>query len=128
MRLSTERGFSLTELVVLIVVLCILAVVAVPIYYNLSVQENIRAERSTVVSVREGIETYRRDREGKAGVPPFPTALDDARDGKATIANRFFGGVMVEGSVASGWTKAGNSYTGPNKGIYTYKSSDGSFK
>lgn len=125
--MQTGAKFNITELVMIIVVLCILAVVAVPIYYNLCAEARIASERTVAGNVRAGIQAYHANHT-EAGAHVYPAALDDAKDGKAGLTNRFFEKVLSEGGVVSDWTKQGNKYTGPNNGTYTYNNTDGSFK
>jgi Tfp pilus assembly protein PilE len=127
MQPGAQLKFNLTELVMIIVVLCILAVVAVPIYYNLCAQARIDSERTVVGNVRAGIQSYHA-RHVEGGVRVYPPALDDAKDGPASLTNSFFGAVLAEGGVISDWSKKEKTYTGPNRGAYTYNRTDGTFR
>jgi len=127
MQAQTGSKFNITELVMIIVVLCILTVVAVPIYYNLCAEARISSERTTVHMVRAGIQAYSAAH-AQGGAGAYPAALDGARDGAAGLTNRFFEKVLSEGGVVSEWKKQGNRYSGPNSGTYTYNNTDGSFK
>ena len=117
----SKKGFTLIELVMIIVILGVLAAVAIPKYYNLLSDANTAAEKGVVGGVRAGIHTY--FAQNKA----WPTTLDSASDGAATSSNAFFTTVLSQGGVQSDWTKATLTYTGPASGAYTYDNSDGSF-
>ena len=53
-----KKGFTLIELVMIIIILGILAVVAIPRYFELSDQAKAAAEDGVVGGVRGGIHTY----------------------------------------------------------------------
>ena len=116
-----NRGFTLIELVMIIVILGILAAVAVPKYYSLVSDANTAAEKGVVGGVRAGIHTY------YAQNKSWPTTLDSATDGAATESNAFFDTVLAQGGITDNWSKASTVYTGPASNAYTYDNSDGSF-
>ena len=53
-----NSGFTMIELVMVIVVLGILALIAMPQFYNLSVPAKAASEEGIVGGVRAGIATY----------------------------------------------------------------------
>jgi prepilin-type N-terminal cleavage/methylation domain-containing protein len=115
-----NKGFTLMELVMIIVILGILAVIAIPKYFDLQQDAKEAAEKGVVGSVRAGLYTY------YAKNKNYPTALGGA-DGAATKANPLFNVVLTDG-ITQDWTKAGANFTGPNSGVYVYDSVNGSFK
>lgn len=118
-----KRGFTLIELVMVIVILGILAVVAIPRYFNLRSDAQSAAENGVVGGVRAGIHTY------FAQNKVWPTALDSAlASTNASTTNPFFDDVLAQGGVTADWVKdATGNYVGPASTVYNYDSSDGSF-
>ncbi|OGX29723.1 MAG: hypothetical protein A2705_03285 [Omnitrophica WOR_2 bacterium RIFCSPHIGHO2_01_FULL_52_10] len=128
-----NQGFTLIELIMVIVILGILAVVAIPRFTNLSINANASAEQGVVGGVRAGIATLHAD--NVAAIPPvvpnYPTTLDGAAVAACTTTNACFGTVLSQGGVTSSWVKTGAlTYTGPDTvaGLtYTYDPATGAF-
>ncbi|MFH1645585.1 MAG: type II secretion system protein [Candidatus Omnitrophota bacterium] len=118
-----KKGFTLIELVMIIVVLGILAAVAIPKYYDLTSEAQSASEEGVVGGVRAGVHTY------YAQNRAWPSTLDDAAaSSAASKTNAFFDNVLAQGGVTDDWSKdADGNYVGPNSGVYVYSSSDGSF-
>jgi prepilin-type N-terminal cleavage/methylation domain-containing protein len=118
-----KKGFTLIELIMVIVILGILAAVAVPQYFNLQAQAQNASERGVVGGIRAGIQTY------FAQNRAFPAALDTVGAGTACgTATACFINVLGQGGITADWThEAGLQYTGPNGGTYTYNSTSGAF-
>ena len=127
-----QRGFTLIELVMIIVILGILAAVAIPIYFNLAGQANAAAERGVVGGVRAGISTFL----ANSATHIFPGALDTAAVGVCTTTgvNACFATVLAQGGIYDGsWTKvSATTYRGPNFAVngitYTYTAATGAFQ
>jgi MSHA pilin protein MshA len=118
-----RKGFTLIELIMIIVILGILAAVAIPKYFNLQSDANTAAEKGVVGGVRAGIHTY------FAQNKTFPGSLDGASPAVCSSSNVCFDTVLSQGGITSDWTKASaNTYTGPAGTTYTYTSSSGEFK
>ncbi len=110
MRLN-RKGFTLIELVMIIVILGILAAVAIPRYVSMQGEAKIAAEKGVVGGVRAGIMTY------FAKNKAWPTTL---------TTTTIFDEVLTE--TPDDWTQSGTTYTGPGGGSYTYDNTNGSFK
>jgi prepilin-type N-terminal cleavage/methylation domain-containing protein len=118
-----RKGFTLIELIMIIVILGILAAVAVPKYFNLQTSAKTAAEKGVVGGVRAGIYTY--FAQNKA----YPATLDSASTAACSASNICFDTVLQQGGVTSDWTKASaTSYTGPAGTTYTYTAGTGDFK
>jgi MSHA pilin protein MshA len=116
-----SKGFTLIELVMVIVILAILAAVAIPKYFDLQNDARAAAEKGVVGGVRAGIYTY------YASNKAFPTTLDAAADGACAAC---FATVLSQGGVTDNtWSKtSSNTYTGPTSVTYTYTAATGEFK
>ncbi len=123
-----QKGFTLIELIMVIVLLGLLAVVAIPQYTNLQTQAKLAAEQGVVGGVRSGIYTKYAANLAQNVTPAFPASLGGAV-GSCTVSNSCFTNVLSQG-VTQDWscTAAGLSYTGPNAGTYTYSTSTGTFQ
>jgi MSHA pilin protein MshA len=77
-RISSNQGFTLVELVIIIVILGILAAVAIPKYTDISAEAREAAARSALGSLRSGISIWYANQAVKTGVPSWPP-LDSIR-------------------------------------------------
>lgn len=122
---SMKKGFTLIELIMIIVILGVLATVAVPKYFDLQADAKTAAEKGVVGGVRAGILTY--FAQNKAY--PSAAVLCTASTADCTAVNACFTGVLQQGGITSDWTKASSTtWTGPAGTTYTYTAATGDFK
>lgn len=122
-----KNGFTLIELVMIIVILGILAAVAIPRFVDMQADAQLAAERGVVGGIRAGLLTYYAD-ECRGGSCAWPSNLDSASSGACSSSNPCFDNVLMQGGIVDDWTASGAGvYTGPAGGVYTYNSSTGEF-
>lgn len=103
----SRKGFTLIELVMIIVILGILAAVAIPRYYDLQDEARSSAERGVVGGIRAGLATY------YARYRDWPTDLDDCGVA-ACSTDACFDYVLLHGGITADWDKvAAQTYKGP---------------
>ena len=122
-----EKGFTLIELIMVIVLLGLLAVVAIPQFTNLQVQAQQAATQGVVGGVRSGIYTRYAANLAQNVVPAYPATLGGTA-GACSVANPCFGNVLTQ-PVTQDWTctTAGTAYTGPDGTVHTYVPAAGTF-
>ena len=123
---NLKKGFTLIELVMVIVIIGILAIVAIPRFINMQSDASAAAEAGIVGGVRSAIVTYYSNHKA------FSATLDNASSGDCTTGNPCFINVLTQGGVTSEWRKIDDAhYRGPTGTVYTYSLAGvdaGSFK
>lgn len=74
--MTNQKGFTLIELVMIIVILGILAAVAIPKYQDLSSEAKIAAGRSSLGALRSGITIYYANQAVTTGTATWPLLSD----------------------------------------------------
>ena len=134
--MANQKGFTMIELIFVIIILGILAAVAIPRFLDMQEEAKLSAERGVVGGVRAGIATEYADA-CRTGTCAWPTALSSsppATNGSCTEANACFDNVLQQGGVTEDWVYRGsNNYQGPwqtdhlTGACYEYNNADGSF-
>lgn len=121
-------GFTLVELVVVIMILGILAGVAAPKLLSVGATADDSAEKTLVRNIQDGIELYYLERLSE-GAPDFPDVLDDSQTGEPCSASKpCFSRILKRGVSDGRWTKIGElEYEAPSGRAYEYDPSTGEF-
>ncbi|MBI2501447.1 MAG: type II secretion system protein [Deltaproteobacteria bacterium] len=125
-----EKGFTMIELILVITLLGILAVVALPRFFNMSTGAQTAAREGVVGSVRSGIALWRANDLVQGNSGSYPTALDSASAGACNTTNPCFGNVLEQGIQDGNWTRnADGTYTHtPTGSTFTYVTAAGTFQ
>ena len=117
--MRSSKGFTLIELVMIIVILGILAAVAIPKYIDLQVQAQTAAEKGIVGAVRAAISTYYAN-ECATGTCDNSSSLGGST-GVCSQANPCFGNVLADAITTDDWeVTAANTYQGPAGTSFLY--------
>lgn len=122
-----EKGFTVVEIIIVIVIVGIIAALSVPVFVNLQDEAKAKSEQSTVGAIRSGIHNYYMQSKMTDRTPLYPETLDDAGDGSVSAANQFFTNVLSASQIYD-WDKNALSYTGPTGTVYTYNPAMGTFE
>ena len=102
-----QKGFTLIELVMVIVILAILGAVAIPKYVDLQSEAKLGNEAAVAGAVRAGILTYFIDpaRGNRLTYPDTLDAVVAPPDTPCAVGNACFTNILAQGGITEQWTK-----------------------
>lgn len=129
---NQEGGFTLIELVLVVVLLGLMAISALPSFIDVSTEAANSAKDGVVGAIRDGIKIYKTNSLIKQGPPGvYPTTLDSASNSVASPSNRLFTTVLNPSVDNSSWTRNSNTTYTYSKhsvfSVYYYSPSAGTF-
>ncbi len=123
-----RQGFTLIELVTVLVIIAALSAVSLPVYLDYRDDARASAEKGVVGAVRTAIHSTRSNGllSGNASWPP---ALDAAAANREASSNNPFFTAVLATPVTDAWRKTGTSmrYVGPTGNEYEYLPDSGRF-
>ncbi|MFH1768535.1 MAG: hypothetical protein ABH858_05190 [Candidatus Omnitrophota bacterium] len=123
-------GFTLLEIVIILVVLSVLVAVGVPKIASFREEAVAAVEAQNVAMIRIGINRYYIDSILSSRSPLYAETLDGAAIGSfSSWENPFFTAILhAPGLVQGGWTKLNDvRYRAPGGDVYSYDPVNGSF-
>lgn len=124
-----KKGFTLIELVFVIVILGVLATVAIPKLVVTRDDAEIARAKAQIAAIRSAIQTSR-NAQILAGKASYPDSLEK-KDTTSSNKDCFFSAILTTPLCGNdGWTKSNDTYTveaGDEKVNFTYNSTTGAF-
>lgn len=121
---KSESGFTLIELVLVIAILGVLAVAALPNFFNISLTTaRDNAMKATVGSITAGISLYGSNQLAQGNALSFPATLDSAAANTTASGTTPLFGTVLQGGVTAQWFKiSGTCYAYDTNGNGTLDS------
>ena len=123
----SRNGFTLIEIIMVIVIIGIIAAVSIPAFVNLQNEAKQKSELSIIGAVKSGIHNYYAESMTLNRLPRYPVVLDNATNGPVSGSNQFFTNVLSMSALYD-WQKTGLAYAGPTSTVYTYNPDTGTFE
>ncbi len=128
-----KGGFTLIELIMVIVILGVLAAIALPKFSDLTTKAEVAGEAGVFGGIKAALAVYYADAisNGATGTDRWPVDLEDV-DGSVTVeaTDNLFTGILINpvSKISDNWNEDGvNSYIGPTGSGYTYTNTTGAF-
>ncbi|MBU4484140.1 type II secretion system GspH family protein [bacterium] len=115
-----RKGFTLIELILVIAILGILAVSALPKFYDLSDEAKQASRDGVVGAVRAGVALWKAENIIKNQTDAYPTAAELWGTGESFAANTACSATACFGGVLANPVEDDNWSTGATEGIYLY--------
>jgi MSHA pilin protein MshA len=128
---KSKSGFTLVELVIVIIVVGILAAVAIPRFFDFTTDAKEAAAKGALGGVRSGVATFYAHSATKSGggVARFPTLAELTTSGTVmgqALPDNPYSTSAIKNGVVAGVTK-GTPVTAGTTGGWCYKASTGEF-
>ena len=121
-----QGGYTFIELALITSLVGILSTTALPRFIDISSRSQEITEDDTVAKVQSGIHLYYMQSLVDGRQPLYPSTLDVATSGEATVQNPIFSEILSH-PVMRDWAKeSSNRYRGPTGQIFVYDPSLGS--
>lgn len=125
-----RNGFTLFELILVVVMTAILAVSALPLFFDIKDESRLASIEGIVGNVRDGIAIYRANDLAINSVDAFPSVLD--ANANNSPCSTCFSDVLSFGLNDPTWRKEDDNTYSANDSInvwtYVYNSTDGTFR
>ena len=119
MKTNNNKGFTLIELIMVIVILGILAAVAVPKFFDITTQAKTKSKQAVIGNMKAGLNLYAANEIVTNGERAFPDG--DAFD-LADVMDEIPEGWTVVDSTAPNFSRIYYNKTESDEAVYVYES------